>query len=140
MAHKTPEYKALQKSMHAICSSLSGSPDSLIPLATDLCGEEVINESTAAAVRTVLGVTPYNRATTLVTAVLSTVKFNTGKFRTLVEKLDEHGFPLLANKLRKQCGKFISLFILKISLLVSQGGAVYNVQMSVEEVSDKQCK
>ena len=105
MATKTPECKALQKLMHAICSNLSSTPDAIAPLATDLCGNEVINEATARSVKATVGLTPYEKASKLVTAVQGTVKLNTEKFHVFVEKLEEHGFSEMSEKLLKAPGK-----------------------------------
>ena len=103
----TPQYIALRKLLHTICSTLSKTPDSISPLANDLNGEGLIPDAVSSAVQQTAGIAPYNLASKLVSAVHIAIKLNTDKFYVFAQKLDEHEFPELSKKLLEKCGKHL---------------------------------
>lgn len=102
---KSPEYKTLREHFHDICDALSQVPNSISPLANDLCAASIISTTTRTAVTAIRGVAPYDLASQLISAVHVTVEYSSNKFYDLVEKLNVHGFNILAQMLYEKCGE-----------------------------------
>ena len=97
-----PEYETLQKFLHTICKSLDSSHAIITPLARDLNAAEIVNVTVANAAA-VTGTFPYDRASGLITAAMATIESDPGKFKTLLEKLSDHGLKKIVEEMEEHC-------------------------------------
>lgn len=98
------EHLVLIKYFDEICDALCHQPDSITPLARDLCLLHIISTITMKDVST-LHLNDFERASTIMSAAQSSVEQDPKKFEDLVEKLSDHGLEKLADKMTNQCGK-----------------------------------
>ena len=99
-----PELDTLSELMHVTCNSLNRSPHAIVPLATDLCGSKLINGATLQSIKTTTGISSYEKASEMVTAVQGNVALNGDKFYLFAKKLEDHGLVDLSKKLLETCG------------------------------------
>ena len=74
-------------------------------MANDLCAAKLLNEATRSAIQTTKGVSAYELASQLVSAIHATVKLDKDKFYVFVEKLRAHGYVEAAEQILHDCGK-----------------------------------
>ena len=65
---------------------------------------------------TASGLTPFDRAHTVMSAAQVSVEQNPMKFYDLLERLSDQGLPQLAERMHSRCGKMLGCFYICILL------------------------